>query len=122
LLIRGFFPNKAKTLFRTRLERYEMHELEETDLPSKVPIAGGCFMLVKTESWREIKGFDKRYFLYFEDFDLSLRMSKLGKLVYAPSVKIIHSGGGASKKGLWHIFNFVKSGFRFFNTHGWNIF
>jgi len=122
LLIRGFLPNKAKTLFRTRLARYEMHELQETNLPTKVSIASGCFMLVKTESWSEIKGFDKRYFLYFEDFDLSLRMSKLGKLVYAPSVKIIHGGGGASKKGLWHIFNFVKSGFRFFNTHGWNIF
>ena len=122
LLIRGFLPNKAKILFRAKLARYEMRELEESDLITNVPLASGCFMLVKTESLKKLEGFDKRYFLYFEDFDLSLRMSKLGRLVYAPNVKIIHGGGDASKKGLRHIFYFIKSGFRFFNTHGWNIF
>jgi len=122
LLLRGFFPNKAKNLFRTRLAKYEMHELEEADRAAKVLLASGCFMLVRTEALKKIEGFDKRYFLYFEDFDLSLRISKLGRLVYAPDVKIMHAGGKASKKGLWHIINFVKSGFRFFNTHGWNIF
>jgi len=122
LLIRGFFPNKAKFFFRSRLAKYEMHELETTGLPTRVPLASGCFMLVETEAFKKIKGFDKRYFLYFEDFDLSLRMSKVGKLVYAPNVKITHGGGGASKKGLWHIYNFIKSGVRFFNTYGWNIF
>ena len=58
--------------------------------------------LKRTKSFKKIRGFDKRYFLYFEDFDLSLRMSKVGKLVYAPNVKITHGGGGASKKGLWY--------------------
>jgi GT2 family glycosyltransferase len=122
LLIRGFLPDKAKKVFHAKLKRHEMHELEETGLTTEVPLASGCFMFVKTEAFKKIGGFDERYFLYFEDFDLSIRMSKLGKLVYAPNVKIIHGGGNASKKGLWHIINFVKSGFRFFNIHGWNIF
>ena len=120
--IRGIFSKTVKNLFSARLEKYEMHEIGGTSFVTSVPLASGCFMFVKTESLRQIDGFDDRYFLYFEDFDLSLRMSKLGKLVYAPSVRINHAGGNASKKGLWHVVNFVKSGFRFFNTHGWKIF
>lgn len=121
-LIRGFFPRNLKKLFTWKLAKYEMHDLSETKLSENVPVISGCFMFVRTKFLAEIKGFDKRYFLYFEDFDLSLRISKLGKLVFAPRVRITHGGGNASKKGFWHLYNFVRSGFRFFKTHGWNFF
>ena len=34
--------------------------------------------------------------------------------MYAPNVKITHGGGNAARKGLWHIWKFIMSGFRFF--------
>ena len=82
-------------------------------------LLGGCFLLVEARTLKAVNGFDERYFLYFEDFDLSIRIGKLGKLAYVPGVRITHSGGHTASKGLWHIWNFLISGIRFFSTHGW---
>ena len=34
-------------------------------------------MLAKTDALKKVSGFNEVYFLYFEDFDLSLRISEL---------------------------------------------
>ena len=67
----------------------------------------------------EVGGFDEQYFLYFEDFDLSMRLRKFGRLMYVPSVRIVHHGGYAASKGWKHLRMFASSGFRFFRQHGW---
>jgi len=118
-LIRGVFPKFLKKIFTTRLANYEMHDLSEKEPSADIPITSGCFMLLRSESLAEIGGFDERYFLYFEDFDLSLRLGKKGKLAYLPSMRIQHGGGNAGSKGLNHFKMFARSGIRFFNTYGW---
>lgn len=118
LFLRGFFPVLLSRLFAQRHAHYEMHDLAR-DEASKVPIASGCFMLCRRAALAESSGFDSRYFLYFEDFDLSLRLGKLGELVYLPSMKIIHAGGHAGRKGIKHIQYFIRAGIRFFNQWGW---
>jgi GT2 family glycosyltransferase len=57
--------------------------------------------------------------LNFEDFDLSLRLGQHGKLAFLPSMRIVHAGGHAARKGLRHITLFIRSGFRFFKQWGW---
>lgn len=121
-LIRGFLPSSFKRLFKKRLANYEMQDLSESDPSTDVPIVSGCFMLCRTDAFREVGGFDDEYFLYFEDFDLSLRMRKEGNIAYLPNMKIQHKGGNAGGKGLKHILMFAKSGIRFFNSHGWRFF
>ena len=122
LLVRGFFPEFLTRLFRKRLARYEMHELDEKEVSEDIPLVSGCFMFVRTETLKEVGGFDEFYFLYFEDFDLSIRIGKLGKIAYAPKVRIVHHGGNAAKKGFRHLKMFIQSGIRFFNKHGWQLF
>lgn len=121
-LIRGFLPRFLRSIFSKRLAKYEMHSLSEDEPTIGIPIVSGCFMMCRTAALREIGGFDEKYFLYFEDFDLSLRAQKIGKLAYVPSMRIRHAGGNAAKKGFSHLGMFAKSGFRFFNTHGWRFF
>jgi GT2 family glycosyltransferase len=122
LLARGFFPDGMKKFFTPRLAKYEMQDLVE-DLPtSGVPIASGCFMLCSSDALKTVAGFNEDYFLYFEDFDLSLRLNKIGLLAYVPAMKIEHRGGHAAKKGLSHIRLFMRSALRFYNTHGWRLF
>lgn len=59
------------------------------------------------------------YFLYFEDFDLSLRAGRLGLSAYCPGMARPAFGGGVARKGWRHIACFARSAARFFNTHGW---
>ena len=119
LLLRGFLPGLLRKHFRKRQADYEMHDLPEQEPSLGVPIISGCFMLCKREVLSEVGGFDDRYFLYFEDFDLSLRLGKQGRLAYVPAMKIIHAGGNTASKGLRHILLFMRSAMRFFNQWGW---
>jgi GT2 family glycosyltransferase len=120
-LLRGFAPAFVKRRFATRLARYEMRDLPEQEPSTDIPIIGGCFMLFRTAALRAVGGFDERYFLYFEDFDLSLRVHSEGSLAYLPSMHIVHLGGHSARKGLGHIGMFARSGLRFYNTHGWRL-
>ena len=87
-----------------------------------IPALSGAFMLAKRAAIDRTGGFDPRYFLYFEDFDWSVRLNEITKTAYVPSVQIGHHGGGAAKKGLKHIYYFTKSGLRFYRRHGWKWF
>jgi len=117
--LRGFMPGFVRNLFTKRLARFEMRELSEDKPTSDIPIISGCFMLCRTEALQKVAGFDEDYFLYFEDFDLSMRLNELYALAYVPSMKVIHRGGHSARKGLKHIAYFFKSGILFFGTYGW---
>ncbi len=119
LLLRGFAPAIARKPFAGKLAAYEMRDLPADEPSAGIPIASGCCMLCRTGALREAGGFDEGYFLYFEDFDLSLRLGRLGHLVHLPAMRIRHEGGNAAAKGWRHIAMFCRSGRRFFNRHGW---
>tara|TARA_S200000501_G_C20756768_1_gene714244 strand:- start:245 stop:1072 length:828 start_codon:yes stop_codon:yes gene_type:complete len=121
LLIRGLLPRSLKKFFARQISSYEMRGLSEEKTTESTMLISGCFMLIDTTALKSVKGFDQNYFLYFEDFDLSIRIGELGKVVYAPKVRITHAGGNSSSKGLWHFMRFAASGIKFFNTHGWRL-
>ncbi|MES9992463.1 MAG: glycosyltransferase [Candidatus Thiodiazotropha sp.] len=119
LFLRGFAPRFMKRIFETRLQEYEMRwDLQDQAL-SKEVMASGCFMFVRYKVLNKVKGFSPEFFVYFEDFDLSIRIAKRSIIAYVPDVRIVHGGGNASKKGLKHIIMFAKSAFVFYHKHGW---
>ncbi|CAB3711688.1 N-acetylglucosaminyl-diphospho-decaprenol L-rhamnosyltransferase [Paraburkholderia phenoliruptrix] len=120
LFARGFLPARPRQWFSRRLARYEMRDkINAHDVVWDPPIVSGCFMLFRTSVLKQLAGFDARYFLYFEDYDLSLRAHDVTRVVYAPSVRVLHHGGGAARKGFAHIRMFISSAFKFFNRFGW---
>ena len=119
LLIRGFAPTSVRKLFVRRIAHYEMRDHNPDKVNYEIPLASGCFMLFRTSVLKQLGGFSDKYFLYFEDYDLSIRTHDMGKIAYVPSVKIMHFGGGAARKGLKHVFLFIRSSITFFNLHGW---
>ncbi|WP_175962562.1 glycosyltransferase family 2 protein [Burkholderia pyrrocinia] len=122
LFIRGFLPAACQKLFDRRLSRYEMRDMvNDRDIVWNPPIVSGCFMLFHTAVLKKLGGFDPRYFLYFEDYDLSLRTHDVARVAYVPSVRVIHHGGGASRKGFAHIRMFAASAFKFYNRFGWRL-
>ena len=118
LFVRGFVPRFLHGLFRRSLDAYELRHLDWEKEQAPVRIASGCFLLCRRALLDRVKGFDPAYFLYFEDFDLTLRLSRVTTVAYCPQVRIVHHGGKAASKGLRHIALFVRSARRFFGAHG----
>ena len=57
-------------------------------------LSGACLMLHE-QMWLQVGGFDDRYFLYWEDVDLSFRwVASGGTLKVADDIKIVHRVGG----------------------------
>lgn len=117
--LRGLAPAWLKRRFASFLAEYEMRDLDWSRPQFGLPMVSGCCLLLRGRVWQEIGGFDPGYFLYFEDFDFALRAQKLTQIAYAPGFRIIHLGGGAARKGLWHQIWFLSSAFKFFRRHGW---
>ena len=119
LFLRGFAPERMRRRHAAALEAYEMRDVIGEHFLSGVPLASGCFMLVRTELLRRVGGFDPRYFMYFEDYDLSLRIGREAHVAYVPQARIVHHGGEAARKGARHVGWFVASAWKFFARHGW---
>jgi GT2 family glycosyltransferase len=123
LALRGFAPRALKRLFRKRLDHYEMRDLVDRvaidETISPIPVMSGSFMFVRRKAIEATGGFDPGFFLYFEDFDWSMRLNRVTRTVYVPKVRMVHHGGNARKKGLRHTGYFLRSAIRFFNKHGW---
>ena len=123
LLLRGVAPAPIRRLCRRRLDRYEMRDVMSGEgaqmVVTPVPVMSGSFMLVRRKAIDATGGFDPGFFLYFEDFDWSVRLNRVAKSACVPAVRIVHHGGGAAKKGARHIGYFIRSAVRFFNKHGW---
>jgi hypothetical protein len=121
LFLRGFAPERLRRRHAATIEAYEMRDVIGETFFSGVPLASGCFMLARTELLRRVGGFDPRFFMYFEDYDLSLRLGREARLAYVPGARIVHHGGEASRKGPRHVGWFVASAWRFFARHGWRL-
>ncbi len=82
----------------------------------------GSAMFVEGNLWKMLRGFDDRFWLYFEDVDLCRRVWESGKkVIYLPSVTILHQHGRQSakihnilvnlittKESRGHIFSWIK--------------
>jgi GT2 family glycosyltransferase len=121
LFLRGFAPGWIKRPFQPLLDRYELRDQMDTDVLRDVPLASGCFMFARRDELAAVAGFSTDYFLYFEDYDLSMRMRRRSRIAYVKRVHIVHHGGDAAKKGKTHVRLFLASALRFFRTHGWKI-
>jgi GT2 family glycosyltransferase len=123
LLPNPFWIFKRKFLKTVKVNSDFINNYELRNIPkSKVynaPILSGCFSLLNLQAVKEVGGYDDRFFLYFEDFDLSRRIHAKYKTIYYPLVSIFHAyESGANKKiKLFKIF--IASAICYFNKWGW---
>lgn len=85
-----FFPRVFPAHLRTS---YDLHENGSVDQVI------GAFFLIRKSVFERCSGFDERFFVYFEEVDLSLRAKQLGYSSYFLSeVAAFHKGGGCSER------------------------
>lgn len=77
-------------------------------------LLSGCFLIVRSNAFKFLGGFSKDFFLYFEDWELSQRLKKLGKLVTIQSFEIEHVRRGEANFKLKPFIYFTRSFIKFF--------
>jgi GT2 family glycosyltransferase len=113
-LLRSFFPTSAAATRNVVTERVANGE------PSVVVdwVSGAC-MLVRRSAFDLVRGFDERYFMYWEDADLCRRLRSRGFDVrYAPAATAVHRVGHSSQTArAASIKAFHASAYRYYTTH-----
>ena len=109
---------KPKFYYEKFINNYELRKVKK-DVIYNAPILSGCFTLFRMSAVKEVGVYDDRFFMYFEDWDISRRIHLKYKTIYFPKVSIVHGyESGANKdKRLFKIF--VKSAIHYFNKWGW---
>ena len=98
------FPSLVKELFGNSVARkfnknnFPSNKIKLTT-PTLVEVVSGSCMFFRARDFNNIGGFDKNFFLYCEEEDLSKRVWNYGKsVVFLPEAKIFHSSGGSTIK------------------------
>lgn len=69
--------------------------------PQQAEFISGSFMIVRAIDFNTIGGFDTNIFLYYEETDLCIRMSKINKFTFlVPDAKYIHFHGASTPKSI----------------------
>jgi N-acetylglucosaminyl-diphospho-decaprenol L-rhamnosyltransferase len=117
LIFKRTFLGKIPFLNK-RISSYTMKDFDHSITTEVDLLVGSCFIIPR-EVYEQVGGFDERYFLFMEDFDLCKTIREFGKkVVYFPEAEITHnhkrlSGGSVfsllSKKVFWiHISSALK--------------
>lgn len=77
-------------------------------MPLDVDWVAGMFMVFRREVYAAMRGFDERYFMYFEDVDLCKRLHRAGlRVLLIPQARVLHDAQRASRRKLkyflWHL-------------------
>lgn len=79
-------------------KNFTMQEWDHEDTQTVDQVIGAFFM-IKREVFQELCGFDERYFVYYEELDLSKRANIHGyESIYITEAKAYHKGGGVSEQ------------------------
>lgn len=100
------------------LNKYNLH-YSNPDKITEVDAVKGAFIFGVTNDFKELNGFDERFFFYNEENDLCYRFKQSGgKIIYFPVTSIIHLGGATTDTMLWFRFkNQSIAKIQFFQKH-----
>lgn len=115
ILGRRLFP---KSWGKKRKSRYEMHSTGYNKIRN-CPILSGCFMFMRMDVIKKVGGFDERFFMYFEDYDLNRRIHQVSKTIYYPYVTIVHAHAAEHRSNNVLLKISIRSAILYFNKWGW---
>lgn len=100
--------------------RFYTREDDHLNTSTEIEFCTGCFFAIRTELFRELGGFDSRYYMYFEDADLSRTVLEQGwKIIFHPTVAVYHIWHRANTRSIKGILRFLVSMVKYFQKWGW---
>lgn len=110
--IKSLWPNNPfwnKHIYKKQLK---------TKKEIEVDAVAGAALMIRTDVFKRVGGFDKNFFLYFEENDLCRRVQNIGKkIVFFPKAEIIHFGGKSTFSQIEAFKEQQKSRFYFFKKY-----
>lgn len=100
------------------LRKQYTRENENLIEPTEVEFCTGCFFVIRTSAFKELDGFDTRFFMYCEDADLSKRIRIFSKIVFYPYVYVTHAWKRDNTGNLKGITRFLSSLLKYFTKWG----
>ncbi len=101
-------------------DRYT-RKAESFDEPTEIEFCTGCFFMARTAFLKKLGGFNKQFFLYCEDSDLSKRVMEQGKkIIFYPHCSVYHDWHRANTRSLRGILQFTKSLLVYFKRWGFH--
>ncbi len=107
-------------LFEKWRDEYTLRRVESKE-PFDIEFCSGSFMICRTSALKKVGGFDERYFLYYEDADLSRMMAKEGKVECVPYLRVKHRGVRAAHHSSKARKLMIQSMIKYFNKWGWRL-
>ena len=105
-------PLVGRLLRRSRIAT-EYDQASSAATTIDVSMVSGACLAIGRSAFKELGGFDTRYFMYFEDADLCRRATRAGwPILYVPDAVVDHIGGASSpgdyRFGPWHAASMVR--------------
>lgn len=109
----GYFPNFklfVKGSFWRHFYKKEFYDKEvlrsvavNDDHPYYVDYVSGANYFIKNEVVKKVGGFNKKFFMYFEETELTLRIKKMipeSRVMVLPQASIVHIGQGSTLESI----------------------
>lgn len=107
-----------KAVYNHFINKYELRGIPK-DKIYNAPILSGCFTLLNLEAIQKVGMYDDKFFMYFEDWDLSRRVHQHYKTLIYPKVSVCHGYDSGANKNFKLFRIFIKSAIHYFNKWGW---
>ncbi|MCP9927188.1 glycosyltransferase family 2 protein [Cyanobium sp. CH-040] len=118
MLSRRFLPDWVKPRELRRYDAWYVMADHDYDTVFDVPYLSGCCMLMRSDAFLKVGGFDERFFLYLEDADLTRRMAREGCCVHLPVAEVVHGWGRGNYSSLRLMLVNLLSAWRYFRVWG----
>jgi GT2 family glycosyltransferase len=120
LIARRFLSRSLADWFNLNIDAdyFEMRDCDYAQ-PMSPEFISGALMFFRRDAFVRLKGFDSRFFLYFEDCDITLRAREIGRAIYVPQAYVTHDWARGSHRSKWLTWVTIVSLVKLFNKHGW---
>ena len=119
LFSRRFLPDWLKPTWLKRYDRWYVMADQNNQEAFEAPYLSGCCMLIRSDAFRRVGGFDERYFLYLEDADLTRTLARDGRCVHLPVAGVVHGWGRGNYRNLGLMAVNLASAWQYFRKWGW---
>ena len=122
LFSRRFLPDWLKPAWLKRYDRWYVMADQNYQEVFEAPYLSGCCMVIRSDAFRRVGGFDERYFLYLEDADLTRSLARDGRCVHLPVAGVVHGWGRGNYRNLGLMAVNLASAWSYFRKWGWRLY